>query len=57
MKTDTESVTTVYDENGAMVAIIKRDFKSKKSLVYMTREAKVEDIARLIGEKFENGEV
>lgn len=48
MNTQTESMTSVYNRKGEIVAIIKRDDKSKKSLVYMVREAKVDDIARLI---------
>ncbi len=47
METKIESVTTVY-EDGVIVGLIKRDETTKKSLVYLVREAKVEDIANLI---------
>jgi len=45
--TQEEHVTSVYKE-GVLVAIIKRDVKTRKHLVYMLREAKTEDIVRLI---------
>lgn len=47
MDTNQESVHTVYKE-GELMAIVKRDDKSKKHLVYMTREATSEEIISLI---------
>lgn len=47
MNTQTEAVTTI-NRGGQMIGLIKRDEKTKKSLVYLVKEAKVEDIAELI---------
>ncbi len=47
MITKIESATFVYD-NGELVAIIKRDEKTRKNLVYMAQEADAEQITELI---------
>ena len=48
MKTKVESATFVYDANAELVAVVKRDDKSKKVIVYLVSEAKVEEIGKLI---------
>jgi hypothetical protein len=47
METKIESVTNIY-KNGKLIATIKRDDVLKKHCIYMTREAKTEDIVKLI---------
>lgn len=48
MNTITENVVCVYDENGALVALLKRDEKSGKKIVYVAAEASIEEITHLI---------
>lgn len=48
METKTEVMTTVY-KNGVLVAVIKRDDKSRKHLIHVVKEAKTDDIIKLIG--------
>lgn len=48
MNTKTESATIVYGSKDVPVALIKRDEITKKNLVYMMREATVEQISGLI---------
>lgn len=48
MDTKTESVQCVYNADKELVALIKRDDKSKKVLVYLTNEARPEEIGKLI---------
>lgn len=48
MDTKQEGVFTVYNEKGELVAIIKRDDKSGKHLVYLAQEATSSDIAELL---------
>lgn len=48
MKTKTESTTIVYGAKDTPVALIKRDELTKKTVVYMMREANIEQIAGLI---------
>lgn len=47
MHTKTESVTTVYQGLRA-VALVKRDEASHKNIVYVLKEASVEEITSLI---------
>lgn len=47
MDTTSELVTTIT-KNGDLVAIIKRDGSSRKHLIYIVREAKTDDIAKLL---------
>lgn len=47
METSTEAVSLVY-ENGTLVALVKRDQKSRKTLVYTVKEARESDIISLI---------
>lgn len=53
METKTESTTIVYGAKDVPVALIKRDELTKKSVVYMIREANVEQIAGLINHSSE----
>lgn len=48
MNTQDESVTTIY-KGEDLVAIVKRDSKTRRAVVYMVSNAKVEDIKKLIG--------
>lgn len=51
MLTKTESVVCVYDGT-ELIAMVKRDDGSKKNIIYLAREAQVDEIAKLInGEK------
>ncbi len=50
MITKIESATFVYD-NGELVALIKRDGNSRKTLVYMAGEADADQISELISNK------
>lgn len=45
-----ETVTAVY-KKGALIAIIKRDVATRKVLTYMVKDARVEDIEKLIVSK------
>lgn len=47
MKTRQENVVAVYDEE-RLVAIIKRDNKTRGNVIYTTEEANIERIAALI---------
>lgn len=49
-KQQTESVVCVYRDD-ELVAIVKADPKTRKKLVYLTKEADVDDIAELINVK------
>ncbi len=44
----TESSVNVYDEAGELVAVIKRDDKSKKTIVYLVTEASPDEVGKLI---------
>lgn len=50
METQQEAVHTVY-KDGELVAIVKRDEKTKKHLVYLVKDANSEDIINLIKNK------
>lgn len=45
--TRVESVVCVY-QDGELIAIVKRDEKSRKKLVYVVKEADLDDIVVLI---------
>lgn len=47
METRQESATFIYKE-GELVGFIKRDELSKKHLVYISAEAKTDEIAKII---------
>jgi len=47
MESTTEAVSLIYDK-GDLIALVKRDNKSKKTLVYMVKEAKTNEIIRLV---------
>lgn len=46
-KTQTENVVCVY-EDGVLIALVKRDMKSGKRLIYTVAEADTEEIVMLI---------
>lgn len=48
MTTNTEAVMCVYDDEKKLVAVIKRDETTGHKLVYMAKEASVEQIGFLI---------
>lgn len=50
METKLDNATFIY-KNGEMVGFIKRDDKTRKHLVYTCKEAKSDDISKLIGEQ------
>lgn len=47
-KTDKESLTTIIDEKGELVAIIRRDPVSKKPVIHTTPVANIEQIVEFI---------
>lgn len=48
MPAEQEAVNAIYNDAGELIAIVKRDDKSKKHLVYLVKEAVSEDIIGLI---------
>ncbi len=48
MTTRTENVVCMYDEKGALTAILKRDETTGHKLIHLTNEADVEDITSII---------
>lgn len=48
MNTEKEGVFTVCNDRGELVAILRKDPRSKKNLVYRCEEASLEDIERLL---------
>lgn len=43
-----EGVTTIYDKEGNLIAIIKLDEKSRKKIIYTVAEADIEFITSLM---------
>ncbi len=46
-KTQAESVICVY-RDGVLIAIVKRDEKTRKKIIYTIEEAEIDDIVDLI---------
>lgn len=51
MTTKPEGVVGIYSDKSELIAIIVKDEASRKSIVYMTQEAGVEEIEALIQNK------
>ncbi len=51
MKTTTESVLIVTNENGVVVALIRKDTSLQKNLIYKITDASMTDIEDLIWTK------
>lgn len=47
IKTQIENIVCVY-RGGEIIAIIKRDEKTRKKIVYKVEEAEIDDIVQLI---------
>ena len=48
MQTKQEGIVTVYDDKGALVAIVVKDEASRKNVIYNVSEAGLEDIQALL---------
>lgn len=48
MTTKKEGVVGIYSDKSELIAIIVKDEASRKSIVYMTEEAGVEEIENLV---------
>lgn len=48
MRKDTEGVTTILNDEGSLIAIIRRDPVTKANKVHMTPEASVDQITDLM---------
>lgn len=51
MNTNQEGVLTISDENGAVVAIVRKDPATHHNLIYMCQLAGTEEIERLLNHK------
>jgi hypothetical protein len=49
MKTQKEGVTTIFNRDGDLVAIIYKDMKSRKNVFYSVAEMGMEELETLVG--------
>lgn len=48
LKTAREGVTTIFDEEGELIAMIYKDFKSRKNVFFSCSEMSMEEIETLV---------